>query len=430
MVSINDKNGTRICSGTKNDLTTLVTRGPALRLMVGPQNAAEQTYTVDLDNVSWIAIDTAATKNVVAEDFDSLTTGIKAVSTAQNAPAVIGNLANYSASSLFIPTVKEEKESGNKYMEIPTGGANGFILYPANFVSSQYWTMTFDFKLSGSVDASSKYLAIYALPQNTSTSNQKTAIWRSGGLTIGSTAAYDADTWWTFKMIRNGTSMAWMAWERDAGDYNDAATTKRTVSWSGSIGGAVDTVPAIRLMGGGTTDGVISIDNMVAESTINTVTVVGGQSSNTVTQDGTYAVRFVATLNDFKATDTIQLRIKATYTDTSIDAEVTKYFTYTATEVYDYIIGNDHGVTEVYSAAELGGEKLIALGVHGIPTSAGTVKFEVTTVGVQKWAGNGVDSSTANRVVTYTANTVNPNVVDCYSIVEGNTVKLVDELPA
>lgn len=426
--SLSKADGTYICGGNMAVAASAQGNGPAIRFMIGESNAAG-TYTVDIDNIAWKATDTATSKNVVAEDFDSLTTGAKALSINSALPASIGNLANYSESTTNY-TSAIVNENGNKYLEMHPNGANGLWVYPTNFAPSQNWTMTFDFKLKGSVGATSgNYLGIYPASHNVKTeADTREAYWRTSGWTgldgNAKITGFTADTWYTFKVIRNGNSWCWMIWETAAGDYNSAAADKRSVTWA-SITTAKDknSVPALRLMGGSTTDGVIAFDNMVFENTINTATVVGAQSSNTVSQNGTYAVRFVATINDFKVTDTIKLQIKASYTNPTTNQPESKTFTYTATEAYDYIIGNDHGITEVYSAAELGGEKLIALGIHDIPTGVGTVKFEITTIGAKAWGAN-----TSPRTIAYTADTANPNVVDCYSIIDGNTVKLVNEL--
>lgn len=429
--TLKDAAGNLICEGkTVGVGATTNTNGPAIRFMVGENNNAEGTYTVDIDNITWKPAVDFGNKNVLTENFDALTTGQKEVSTDALKPVLIGNLKTYSKSSLFTPTVV--KAGDNQYLQVKTGAASNFLLYPANFSASKNWTMTFDFMVDGAIDTS-KHLSVYPVSgidiDLDANNDTKSIVGKSSGLDVGGqiATAFTTGEWYTVKVIRTGAKLCWMAYKTTAGSYNEADATERGITWTGNLAntGTKDTIPGFKLMS--TVDGTISIDNVVFENTNNAVTVVGGQTSNTVAQDGTYAVRFVAAVNDLDihSISNIGLRIKATYTDPETDAEVTKYFTRTATEVYDCIIGNAYGITETYSAAEMGGEKLIALGVHGIPTSVGTVKFEVTTVGTAGWGEN-----TSPRTVTYTANAVGPNVADCYVVINNGTVELVDELPA
>ena len=182
---------------------------------------------------------------------------------------------------------------------------------------------------------------------------------------------------------------------------------KRRVSWAISQWNNYakeDHIPSLRLMGGGSTDAVVCIDNVVFHKSANQVTTVGAQTS--AVTDGKFATRFVGAI-DTRDFATVGFKVKATYTENG--ATVSKTFNKKDCTLYTEITANTTRGVEAYTAEELGGKYVFALTVYDIPADVTDLKFEVTPIFVnaknEPWEG-----ATA----------------DCYVSVDGTTVTLLD----
>lgn len=182
-----------------------------------------------------------------------------------------------------------------------------------------------------------------------------------------------------FQMTRRGTALTFSIWVK--GQYD---TTVQTISYeisqeaNASTYAAQKSIPQIRFQTDNRTINyhpVITMDNIYLENTVGKVNVVGAQASVETandTNDGRFAVRFVATIDslDYEKAGFVIKAVTANGTE--------KNWTLDTCTAYTAILGSTDTGTIEYTAQELGGKYLIALTVNNIPKSAGSVAFEVT----------------------------------------------------
>lgn len=398
---------------TKTETISVATSDFMFRVMFG-SNTVDTDYRIAFDNIrvtSTVTLENEMVDTYVSEGFDnfampegetSVATGL--TKTDNGTAATAGKVGALSAYMTGDFTTTIESENDNQYLKIYSAtGANGFWLYPENFAATSY-TLTGDVKIDGNQTASAYSGFYFCFSPTSSNQASQFLFWddASKGMKVGenifiSPSDFNKNTWYSFKIVCSGNgNFTYSLWERDAEE-----PTVYTTACSKSAAAGLHT-PAFRVMGGGATEAMIGFDNIVFTKGSTSVNTIGAQKSEIA--DNKYAVRFVGTVDSADYTK-VAFQVKATY-----EGGV-KYFNLESTTVYTEITANDKGIAK-YSAEALGGKYLIAMGIHDIPTSLGNVKFEITAV---------CYDDTDNVVATAA-------MVDCYTVIDGNTLKLVDEV--
>ena len=157
-------------------------------------------------------------------------------------------------------------------------------------------------------------------------------------------------------------------------------------------------------MGGGSTDAVVCLDNVVFHQGSQQVTTVGAQTS--AIAENKFATRFIGAI-DTRDFATVGFKVTATYTEGGV--EVSKTFNKKDCTLHTSITANTARCVEEYTAEELGGKYVFALTIYDIPADITDLKFEVMPVFYDAdgapWEGK---------------------TVDCYVSVDGTTVTLSD----
>ena len=407
--------GTVIVSGT-NTNSNIAAANPLIRLMIGNYNLADTDYRFAIDNFIMTAacgdvdLEEDQTNHCVSEDFDNLTAGALGITSANtnvSNPAEIGSLNAYS--TIAANTTKIAGD-GDQYLEFSSAsGSNGFWLYPKDFSASAY-TITGDTKISGTNTSftNGKYVGFYYVwdTATTASNSHQFLYYADKGFRVGAgenwVNPFETDKWYSFKIVYKTNKVDYYVWERDA--EGGVATAKHVTVDINPLNPTH--TPALRIMGGGATNATVAFDNLSFCKDSIGVDTVGAQVSAIVNDE--YAVRFVGTVDSLDYSE-VGFSIAATYLNGT--EEVTKYFTEASSTVYTAITANDQGI-KAYTAEELGGKYLIALGIHGIPASIEHIRFDVTAF---YYDAN-------NRAIPAES-------ADCYTTVVDGAVILTDEDP-
>ena len=390
-----------------SDAGLALTSTPCVRLMCG----TDPSIVFSIDNLS--LKDTTPNPNAMVEDFEGMVSETMATPTTSTTTArPLGALSTYSMSTNFVSTIVEE--NGNKYLKVTSSiGANNYWFYPNGFDATTNYTISLDFKYTGTPEANntSEYIGV-AYGSVLGTAGRYISYYNPRGLKVNGDNTTYADyvhgEWYSAKIVRNGNKIDYYVWKK--GDPN------ATIMYGGT-GGEVTTagVPCFRIMMSNTENGEICLDNISIKSFDGSINFVGAQKSTTVAADNTYAVRFIGTVDSLDYT-TVGFKIKATYTENG--QTVTRIFDKTDCKVYTSITASANDNIESYTAEELGGNYLIALSIYGIPVSAGDVTFEIVTVSDIPGI---LTSKAQTKQYTSTAKTLYADVTD-------NTVELKNSL--
>lgn len=374
---LTDASGSQVAFRQRTDISGTST--PCIRFMAGNYDT---TFSNELaiDNMTVYTPD----PDCMTEDFETMKVEpISAAVSSLTAPRMIGALANYSASSKFIPEIKEE-ENGNKYLYISDNAASDFHLWPSGFDATTAYTMTYDFKYSGTLEEdSSQYIGVafyvnkdvdkannihyYNNPSTTVKGDIKQV-----GLNVVNDALYisnfDTNAWYSIKIVRNSNNADYYVWKKT----DSISTAAHAV-----VGGATTDagIPKLRLMNESVSDAVFCFDNFSVKSLDATVKIAGVQASTEIDENDTYAVRMIAAV-DSNIYKNAGFAINATYTNKQ-GQKVKRTFEEFECNYYTSITAYEDYKLETYTADDFGGKYLLALSIYGIPVDAGDIQFEI-----------------------------------------------------
>lgn len=266
------------------------------------------------------------------------------------------------------------EEDGNKYLK-HVAALNNYKVGPVfNSLFDSYADYTFsgDFLFDFDQDATyadNNYIGLYLL-QNTDGNSFNMFYYPNSGFKVNG-QVYDIcnlGEWMSFKFVRNGTSLNYCIWNREEPSRMVSGTCNPFTTDGG--------FPTLRFMGGGGVKSpVIGIDNLHYEASTEPIRCVGVQAS--AVNNGRYSVRFIGTIDSANYSK-VGFEIKAR------TAEGTKSFYVEDCLVYTSITENTDKGIKSYSANDLGGKYLIAIGIHNIPAVIGDadvsddIEFEIT----------------------------------------------------
>lgn len=171
--------------------------------------------------------------------------------------------------------------------------------------------------------------------------------------------------WLSFEMVRIGTNVSFTLWEKGTQKPAVATITYKTYETAAE--------PIMQFSFNSATDvnATMAVDNLKI-ATIPTVDCVAAQTTGGLDANNQYAVRFISTVNDLNFA-------KAGFEIVATPANgAAKQFEASTNTVYNSIIASDElGIKAEYTAAELGGKYLVAVGIKDIPDGLGNVTFTV-----------------------------------------------------
>ena len=416
MLTISEKEtGNQIFSDSTAFSDITAATNPLFRFMLGQNNAADTSYRMAIDNFSmkqFNAVELPETgadvwkNNYVSENFDGLAVGpagaVAGVNKDIGTTASLGAFKTYFTGQGTSEIVEEE--DGNKYFKFSTAeGGNGYWIFPEGFTSDSY-TVTLDAKFSGE-PVGGKYMGFYFCYDTAQSSGASQLLWyKEKGLKLGEgnnfNLNFKPDTWYSFKITMNQGAVTFDVW--DQGTL--IATAKHVESTKNQFMNAH--APALRVMGGGTPNAEVCLDNITFHMSNNEVAAVAVQ--NSAIEHEKYAVRFIGTV-DQVGYEKVGFKVLATYTENG--TEKTKEFVMDTCTVYSAITANVTRGVDEYTAEELGGKYVYALSIYDIPASYANIKFEVTAI-YYNAKGELCEGKTA----------------DCYAVVSDGVVTMADRL--
>lgn len=261
---------------------------------------------------------------------------------------------DYNRSGNFQSTVAGTvaQESGNKFFRTDLAEGAAGLVYPSVCQAARY-RLRGDIRLDTANTAGT--YGVELLPDRTDTANAIRLTARDG-----TDGTLTPGVWYTVEYTRLGGQVCLRVWK--------TADSRPALVLSTASVPESEATPAIRLFAEGT-GASVSVDNLSVEK----VPEIEAVAVQTAAGDGTYAVRFIATL------DSLEWQ-KVGFTVTATPESGTgKQFETTACTAYNTVTAeNELGLREEYSAAQLGGSYLVAIGIRNVPADAGRITFVVT----------------------------------------------------
>ena len=186
-----------------------------------------------------------------------------------------------------------------------------------------------------------------------------------GSAVSDSVVATQGTAWYSFEYTRVGNTVSFKLWEK--------GTQKPAVANATYTVNPAAAKPYITFSFAKTValESTVSVDNLKI-TTLPTVDCVAAQTTGGLDANNQYAVRFIATVNSL---DYAKAGFEIVATPANGDA---LQFEDSTNTVYNSIIASDElGIKAEYTAQELGGKYLIAIGIKEIPDGLGNVTFTV-----------------------------------------------------